>query len=333
MSDDSDDERPLVLRKAAVAPAALKSENGVHKHQLHAAHLKPAPHRLVDHGAKVAKPLHKDVASSSRPIIKHEQAAPRPKVKPEPTSPKLARPAVKHERPSPPGSVGKVIMLQHEPSSQQGSGAPSSGAKPAKVKKEYELPGQTRETPPETDPVRKFYTSLLDQNPTSEMAQRWCIQYGVLPLEEARRIHAELRSVKGLPPVRTPVKSEPTRPRPPPPKRKAVAALSDSDSDDQVLLKRRRPEPPKRPAPKPSLASRPPPKPGMASPTGLKASGNHAQAPRHAPAPKVKLPENKPRPAAPPKAAKQDVAFSAGRLDELDSEDDEDDMPLAARRK
>ncbi len=102
--------------------------------------------------------------------------------------------------------------------------------KPAKVKKEFDLPGQTRETPPEvrggagardsparppagwaapaaaggadgrrglepwasapdaaavaaaaparpapqTDPMRKFYTSLLEQTAESEMARRWC---------------------------------------------------------------------------------------------------------------------------------------------------------------
>jgi len=57
--------------------------------------------------------------------------------------------------------------------------------KEPRVKKEYDLPGQSRETPEETDPMRKFYTSLLEQNPDSAMAKKWCVMHGLLSAEEA----------------------------------------------------------------------------------------------------------------------------------------------------
>lgn len=51
-------------------------------------------------------------------------------------------------------------------------------------KKIYPKLGQTKETPPETDSLRKFYTSLLKQNSKSEMAIKWCIERGLMPKQE-----------------------------------------------------------------------------------------------------------------------------------------------------
>jgi len=52
--------------------------------------------------------------------------------------------------------------------------AAAAGAKVKRERKEFDLPGQTRETPIESDGMRKFYASLLQQNPESEMAKKWC---------------------------------------------------------------------------------------------------------------------------------------------------------------
>lgn len=38
---------------------------------------------------------------------------------------------------------------------------------------------KTKNTPPITDPLRKFYTSLLEQKPDSKMAIEWCIKYNL----------------------------------------------------------------------------------------------------------------------------------------------------------
>lgn len=56
-----------------------------------------------------------------------------------------------------------------------------------RARKVFDKPGQTRETPAEEDPQRRFYTSLLEQNPKSQMAQKWCVMNGLLPIEEAKK--------------------------------------------------------------------------------------------------------------------------------------------------
>jgi hypothetical protein len=48
-------------------------------------------------------------------------------------------------------------------------------AKPARVKVEYEMPGQTRPKPDDEDPLNIFYMSLLKQRPNSELARRWYV--------------------------------------------------------------------------------------------------------------------------------------------------------------
>ncbi|KAK2076270.1 hypothetical protein QBZ16_001202 [Prototheca wickerhamii] len=65
------------------------------------------------------------------------------------------------------------------------------------VKKEYALPGQTRDTPEEGDPLRKFYTSLLEQRPESEMARKWCVMNGLLSAEDAQAYVNAVAARKG----------------------------------------------------------------------------------------------------------------------------------------
>jgi hypothetical protein len=48
-------------------------------------------------------------------------------------------------------------------------------------------PAQTKDTPDESDPLRRFYTTLLAQVPASEMARRWCAQFGLLPRADAEK--------------------------------------------------------------------------------------------------------------------------------------------------
>ena len=39
---------------------------------------------------------------------------------------------------------------------------------------------KTIKVPPENDSLRRFYESLLKQNPASAMARKWCIDHGLL---------------------------------------------------------------------------------------------------------------------------------------------------------
>lgn len=58
-----------------------------------------------------------------------------------------------------------------------------------KVKKrEFKLPGQKRDTPPKSDPLYKFYMSLLKQNPNSEMALKWCLEHGIFNEKKAEQV-------------------------------------------------------------------------------------------------------------------------------------------------
>lgn len=50
------------------------------------------------------------------------------------------------------------------------------------------LPGQKFDTPEEGDGQRIFYESLRNQRPTSAMAEKWCLEYGLLDPASAQRI-------------------------------------------------------------------------------------------------------------------------------------------------
>lgn len=61
-----------------------------------------------------------------------------------------------------------------------------------KAKKVFSILGQTKTTPPETDSLRKFYTSLLVQNPESKMAMEWCLERGLIPEKSIKKIMKKL---------------------------------------------------------------------------------------------------------------------------------------------
>ncbi|CAE7651706.1 ATG18A [Symbiodinium pilosum] len=43
-------------------------------------------------------------------------------------------------------------------------------------------------TPPVADPTRAFYESLLEEKPDSAIAVRFCVEHGVKPLEEHKKL-------------------------------------------------------------------------------------------------------------------------------------------------
>ncbi len=73
--------------------------------------------------------------------------------------------------------------------------------KPKKIIKKkniYPKLGQTKPTPPETDSLRKFYTSLLTQNSKSEMAIKWCTEHGLMPKQEENTTYSIANSISKL---------------------------------------------------------------------------------------------------------------------------------------
>ena len=123
-------------------------------------------------------------------------------------------------------------------------------AKAEAPKNDYELHGQKRDAPDETDPLRKFYASLRQQNPKSVMAEVWLMEHGLLEDAEAqadaykRFLKSKGRAVPKLAVKKTTtVKKEPKSEV----KTEAVSeeqvkptvALDDDDSDSDVPLARR----------------------------------------------------------------------------------------------
>lgn len=108
-------------------------------------------------------------------------------------------------------------------------------------RKEYPLVGQKRDTPDETDSLRKFYSSLRVQKPESEMAEMWLMEHGLLPEEEQKKAYKKMLARKGKSaPAKRPASA--SKPRPPSAKKpktekpKKAVAVDDDDSDDDAPL-------------------------------------------------------------------------------------------------
>mmetsp|Transcript_93629 Transcript_93629/g.166600 ORF Transcript_93629/g.166600 Transcript_93629/m.166600 type:complete len:119 (+) Transcript_93629:73-429(+) len=76
-------------------------------------------------------------------------------------------------------------------------------ASPQKAKKLKDLDhrknfkdGQKNLTPPVADATRAFYESLLKENPDSAIAVRFCVEYGVKPLEEHKQLLKKYNHLK-----------------------------------------------------------------------------------------------------------------------------------------
>mmetsp|Transcript_10415 Transcript_10415/g.21381 ORF Transcript_10415/g.21381 Transcript_10415/m.21381 type:complete len:126 (-) Transcript_10415:391-768(-) len=115
------------------------------------------------------------------------------------------------------------------------------------------MPGQTRETPEEGDPVRKFYESLNQQRPDSAMAKKWLMQHGMLPKEIAAALFAQVKAqrskkVAGAGNGRAKPQAKPqAKPKAKPQvKRKRVVKKEKSESESEEYI----PKPTKRGRPK-----------------------------------------------------------------------------------
>ena len=60
--------------------------------------------------------------------------------------------------------------------------------------------GQKYPTPAPANGDRVFYESLLEQRPDSEMAQDWCLAYGVLPHDKSEKLYKTVCNRKGVKP-------------------------------------------------------------------------------------------------------------------------------------
>ncbi|KAI4376958.1 hypothetical protein MLD38_014659 [Melastoma candidum] len=123
----------------------------------------------------------------------------------------------------------------------------------AREKKVYSLPGQKHDPPEEREPLRIFYESLFKQVPTSEMAEFWMMEHGLLSPERAKRAFEKKQRKQKQIRMGTPIKSPNTPSKPessqrPPASRnretikanKQTIQESDDEDDDFVPISKRR---------------------------------------------------------------------------------------------
>ncbi|KAM1726127.1 hypothetical protein ACFX12_016938 [Malus domestica] len=122
-------------------------------------------------------------------------------------------------------------------------------------KKVYTLAGQKFDPPEEREPLRIFYESLSKQIPTSEMAEFWMMEHGLLSSERSRKAYEKKQRKQKQLRLGTPIKSTPKPPSKPEssqrPQQQASKngdvkamkrVIKESDDDDDFILspKRRR---------------------------------------------------------------------------------------------
>jgi hypothetical protein len=268
----------------------------------------------------------------------------------------LAEPEASKPAPRNTKSLGKVATDGRKKSPKEGKKRPapapkekptqnrsSSAAEKERVRKTYELPGQTRDTPVEEDPLRKFYTSLLDQVPESEMARRWCATHGLLSREAAEAWVEEQARKKG---AKSPAKQRrPSSAATTEAARKRKNISDDDENDFKSTVK------------KPKSKRNAGAAPAAVSKSAKKASERSAaengrkkdtipddessesdeeimpQAKKRAAVPPAAVPKavaNGSGSKVPPGRVNRDVAFADGGLDGTDSDDD---VPLLQRKK
>ncbi|GAB2275721.1 hypothetical protein Dimus_010473 [Dionaea muscipula] len=126
----------------------------------------------------------------------------------------------------------------------------TSKTKTTPVKRErkvFTLPGQRYDPPEERDPLRIFYSSLSEQIPSSEMAEIWLLEHGLLSPERAKKAYEKKQRKQKQNRTGTPIKF-PTMPSKPeqkqaskngePKAKKRIA--SDSDDDEYIASPKRR---------------------------------------------------------------------------------------------
>lgn len=361
---DSDEDRPLAARattakipsglgangSSAAAQRAGQASTSAAQDPLKRKAAQKAP--VIDESdseddqplAARAKPANAAARPGSGGIVKKAVSAAAVKKDPQKT-----RPTAVKDEPLSPG-----VKSEPDTSPQKGSKVKPARAKKADgekrvvVKKEYDKPGQTRETPPEIDPLHKFYTTLKQQRPDSEMAKKWCLIHGLLDLEEAEQLVAELKMRKGQ--TRSPAKvangtagrrsstggaAPPKRPAAasskPAAKRRVMVSDEESDEDDFAAPARKVQKQGSGSSSKARAAAKPPSRttsntqpPGARPSSGGGRPGSAGRSGKSA----AERPAAKPRPLV--ASTQKDKAFADGGLDPI-SDDSDDDKPLGRR--
>ncbi|TKW25450.1 hypothetical protein SEVIR_3G120601v4 [Setaria viridis] len=117
------------------------------------------------------------------------------------------------------------------------------------VKKVYSLPGQKFDPPEEREPLRIFYESLSKQIPSSEMAEFWLMEHGLLSPERAKKAYERKQKRQQQVRMGTPIKPSGSKDRPESSKKPVASSNMDSkakkrvyysNDDDEFIVKMKR---------------------------------------------------------------------------------------------
>ncbi|XP_057869663.1 uncharacterized protein LOC131076474 [Cryptomeria japonica] len=217
---DSDLLKPLKVKKEAQSPKEIKD---------------------ISKSGSVNTKVKKEAQSPKEIKDNSKSGSVNTKVKKEAQSPKEIKDKSKS------GSVNSKVKKEAQ-SPEKGHTSDDKSEK--KQRKLYDLPGQKRDPPPERDPLRIFYETLYEQIPTSEMAEFWMMEHGLLTPEKAKKTfekkqkkHLQLKPGSPVKPSSSKkniqkssakdVGKDSSKPK------KKRAHLSDSDSDELILPKKK----------------------------------------------------------------------------------------------
>ncbi|XVF48555.1 hypothetical protein PTKIN_Ptkin03bG0199900 [Pterospermum kingtungense] len=150
-------------------------------------------------------------------------------------------------------SVSTVTTKTEVKSKTSSSSSKTTSTTKTKVreKKVYTLPGQKHDPPEEREPLRIFYESLWKQIPTSEMAEFWMMEHGLLSPERARKAYEKKQRRQKEVRTGTPIKSSKPSSQPESSQKQRMASKNgdikamkrinnDIDDDDDFIVSPKR---------------------------------------------------------------------------------------------
>ncbi|KAK8286511.1 hypothetical protein E1A91_D08G302700v1 [Gossypium mustelinum] len=156
---------------------------------------------------------------------------------------------IETSRKQPVDSKQKSVITKAEVKSKTNSSSSKTTATTktkVREKKVYTLPGQKHDPPEEREPLRIFYESLSKQIPTSEMAEFWMMEHGLLSPERARKAYEKKQRRQKQIRAGTPIKPSKPSNKPESSKngdakaKKRINNDADDDSDDFIFSPKRR---------------------------------------------------------------------------------------------
>ncbi|KAL5071197.1 hypothetical protein RYX36_022084 [Vicia faba] len=144
-------------------------------------------------------------------------------------------------------SVSKSEVKHKATSSSSSKSTTKTTTTKVREKKVYNLPGQKHDPPEQKEPLRIFYESLSKQIPTSEMAEFWLMEHGMLSPENAKRAfekkHRKQKELRTGTPVKPATKTETSNKQASKNgdiKAKKVIVENDEDDDEFISSPKRR---------------------------------------------------------------------------------------------